>query len=378
MDAKINGYKIIAIVAVVYGLFSCTQNANSTSDPEVLAKLDAIEAQLDVLMSDIGEVQTAVGSAPIGQRRCTIEEVLAEHYSDCNPDSLPDEVAVSATYCIEQGRSGTLGAAFQIEPDIEVELGGGWPNVIWGKLTGKAKIPPVIGSPPFLVALPNELSATGETSLGRGLSICVDIPVKALDPSGIAQVHDLVRGVNVESGKYARRTGRVLNYAARRTPIANADAARDVIFDSIPFEDAEDSFDRAETAIERMIAGNFSLNSMSGTGVFGDAVFHDLASALDVPQPALDTIADPLRIFGAMQLIGQSQILSTCDLHGITPEIRQRFPALENQCDRYGVYPNISNTLNVAGRVGNMLSAIDLKSFICDNVTLSVLWSDCD
>jgi hypothetical protein len=127
-----------------------------------------------------------------------------------------------------------------------------------------------------------------------------------------------------------------------------------------------------------MIAGNFSLNSMSGTGVFGDAVFTELAGALDVPQPALDTIADPLRIFGAMQLIGQSQILSTCDLHGITPEIRARFPALENQCDRYGVYPNISNTLNVAGRVGNMLSAIDLKSFICDNVTLSVLWSDCD
>lgn len=77
-------------------------------------------------------------------------------------------------------------------------------------------------------------------------------------------MHDLVRGVNVEEGTYAGRTGRVLNFAARRTPIANADSARD-LFDNILFESAEDSFDRAETAVERLIAGNFSPTSLSGT-----------------------------------------------------------------------------------------------------------------
>src|SRR5690606_30845342 len=121
------------------------------------------------------------------------------------------------TYCINQGRAGSLGATFMLEPEIEIDIGAGWPNVIWGKMTGKATIPPIVPIGPVVIPLPNEIAAAGEMSLGRGIGICVDIPIRSLGAPEIAQVHALVRGVNVSGGKYARRTGRVLNYAAVRT-----------------------------------------------------------------------------------------------------------------------------------------------------------------
>jgi len=45
-------------------------------------------------------------------------------------------------------------------------------------------------------------AAGSAVSLGRGLNICVGIPFTALDATQLAQIHDLVRGVNETEGKY--------------------------------------------------------------------------------------------------------------------------------------------------------------------------------
>lgn len=399
MEPTINGYKLIAIVSLTYALFSCTESANSR-DPQVLAKLDVLESKIDTLIEnltavqqdlsaaqeDLSEVQVAVRSGADGERPCTVDEVISQSLAGCDPGRLPEGVSVSTTYCIQQGRVGKLGATFKLEPELEINLGAGWPNAIWGRLTGNAKLPGFLPAGPIGVPLPNEIAAGGEASLGRGLSICVDIPIQTLAAPEVGQVHALVRGVNESGGKYARRTGRVLNFAARRTPIAEANVGADVVSSKMQFQDEDDSFDIADAAIDRLINGEFApmTSGSLGTRIFQDGTFQELAGALDVPQPFRDTILDPERIFSAMRTIGQSDMATVCDDFGINAAVRARFPAIENQCDRFAIYPSISNTLEfpdrvseVRTRVFQMYTQSALHDFICENVSLSVLFNEC-
>lgn len=380
MNNAINqGYKLIAVLCLSYSLFSCSDSVQSHADPQVLAKLDALEMKIDTLTASLATVQTAVRAVPAGDRPCTIREVIDQTYTDCDPAKVPEGVSTASSYCINQGRSGQLGGVYKLEPEIRTELGGGWPNAIWGKITGHIKFPVAVGPVP----LPNEVSAGGAMSLGRGLNICVGIPFEALDAGQVAQIHDLVRGVNENQGKYYRRTGRVINYAARRTPIAQANIAASDNFSKPYFEDADDSFDIADAAIESLINGDFQAGG-NGPLLFSDPIFTDLAASLDLPLPAIDTINDPERIFGALQTIGQSNIATTCDVMGITAGSRARSPALANQCDRFGLYPNINNSLNamdfiadVRSRVNLMYTASGLRSFMCDNIALAVFTPNC-
>jgi hypothetical protein len=346
---------------------------HSHTDSEILERLDTLQATVDALTTNMTQVHTAVRAAPIGQRACTVQEVIDQNLTDCDATLMPDGVATSTTFCIDQRRSGQLGTSFKIEPGIEVEIGGGWPNAIWGKLTGKAIIPPVIPVGAVPIPLPNELHASGDMSLGRGLSICVDVPISTLEPDQIAQIHDLVRGVN-DGGKYVRRTGRVLNYAAVRTPVASRTFSAANAYDSGKpmFEGADDSFDIADAAVDRLIDGEF-LQPQNGLMLFQDPVFQDLIGALDVPTPAIDIINDPDRVLGIFNTIGQSNIANTCQTMGITDESRARFPALANQCDRFGIYPNISRSLNSANTLVNVQSSLSsLRTWMCDNISLGL------
>lgn len=380
MNNVINkGYKLIAVLCVSYTLFSCADSAQSQADPQVLAKLDVLEAKIDALTASMTEVQTAVRGAPGSDRPCTIQEVIDEDYTNCDQDKVPDGVSTASSYCINQGRSGQLGGGFKLEPEGRTELGGGWPNAIWGKITGHIKFPVAIGNIP----LPNEITAGGNVSLGRGLNICVGIPFTALDTAQVAQIHDLVRGVNETEGKYYRRTGRVINYAARRTPIAEAGLAANDYHAKPYFEDADDSFDIADAAMESLIDGNFQVGG-NGALLFSDPVFQDLIASLEVPLPAVDTINDPERIFEMFKTIGQSNIATTCDVMGITAGSRARSPALDNQCARFGLYPNINNSLNaldfvadVRTRVNSMYTASGLRGFMCNNIALAVFSPNC-
>lgn len=377
-----SGYKAIAIVSLSYALFSCADSVESHSDPVVLAELNALQQQIETLSARLGEVYTAVSAEPDGTRACSIQEVIDQTFADCDPSRVPDGVSTATTYCIQQNRAGALGAVFKVEPEGVGELGAGWPNAIWGKITGRVKFPAAITLGPVPVPIPNELTAGGQMSLGRGLSLCVDIPVDALDADQVAQVHDLVRGVN-DGGKYSRRMGRVLDYAARRTPIASAGAVY-VDGTSKPyFTDDDDSFDVADAAIERLIDGDFQIGQ-EGARLFGDPVFQDLVTSLDAPAPLADTVADPERVFGILKTIGQANIASTCQEMGISAESQARFPALANQCARFGIYPNINAALDAAEFVGNirtrvnaMYTASALKNFMCSNIALAAFAPEC-
>jgi hypothetical protein len=374
------GYKFIAIVSLSYALFSCSSTVESQSNSELLAKLNAIEAKIDTLTGKVDAVQTTVltTSAPAG--KCSLQEVIDQNYANCDPGMIPEDVAATTTYCIAQERSGEIGAQYAVGLNTDIDLGAGWPNVVWGKVTAKLETP--VPSP-LAVPYPNEVAASGSMSLGRGLEICVDIPIVELEPDQIAQIHDLVRGVNEGQGTYSRRTGRLLNYAARRTPIAVVSKASVSANSKVATEDADNAFDVADAAIEKLLAGDFQPIS-SGSQMFSDPVFQDLVSALELPTPVVDTIFDPERTFDALKIIRQSEMADVCNTMGISATSVARSPALANQCARFGIYPNIQAQWDAAGfvrqardRVNQMYTASGIRSFMCGNIALAIFSPDC-
>jgi hypothetical protein len=377
MISATTGYKFVAIVSLSYALFSCTHPVESQSNSELLAKLDEMDAKIDALGGSMTQVQSAVVTNP---GACTIQEVIDQNFANCDAAKIPQEVAATTTYCIEQGRSGEIGAEYALGFNTEIDIGAGWPNVVWGKLVGHLTTPV-----PGVVAVPwpTEVAASGGMSLGRGMSLCVDIPITALEADQITQIHDLVRGVNEGLGKYSRRTGRLLNYAARRTPIAVVNKASMGANEKFMPEDADDAFDIADAAMDRLIDGEFQPLS-SGSMIFADPVFQDLFSSLEIPTPVADTILDPEGVFESLTTIGQSNIANACNTMGISASSRARSPALANQCARFGLYPNVTAQWEVAewvqqarDRVNLMYTSSSLRTFMCSNIALAIFTPDC-
>lgn len=384
MDTINTGYKLIAIASLTYALYSCSSTVESQSNSDLLVKLNAIEAKIDALSGTVDEVQTTVLNTTAPAGTCSVQEVIDQNYANCDPALIPDDVAATTTYCIAQERSGEIGAEWGLALNTDYDLGAGWPNVFWGKISAKLEHPiPSALAVPF----PTEVAAGGSMSLGRGLEICVDVPIVALDAAQVAQIHDLVRGVNEGQGTYSRRTGRLLNYAARRTPIAVASAvsgkASPGISGKIAYEDADDAFDIADAAIERLLGGDFQPIA-NGSVMFSDPIFQDLSSSLELPSPVADTILDPERVFEALKIIRQSEMSTVCNTMGISASSVARSPALSNQCARFGVYPAAQLQWDAAGlvqqardRVNQMYTASGIRSFMCSNIALAVFSPDC-
>ena len=119
-------------------------------------------------------------------------------------------------------------------------------------------------------------------------------------------------------------------------------------------------------------------NKEFGSNVFGDPIFLDLASSLDLPKYMLDLIEDPLN---PMQGIAPlSNLSSACADGGITSDIRNRFPGIENLCANLEGLPSFGTIKSAFNRVPNLPTAAqvrsEVKTVICNNATLSVL-SNC-
>lgn len=382
------GYKAIAVVSFVVAVLSCESNSNSVAaDPEVLARLDTIDQTLATLQASVDTMQTSVTNVqaavapPGGTRQCTLEEFIDNTLPDgtCDKSQFPEGVGVSTTYCIDQGWGLELGGAYKLEANYDVDAGAGWPNVLWGKITGKAKTA-MFGT--TVGVWPSEIAAGASTGLGRGLSICVDVPLEPT-PEQVSMIRDLVLGVNEQDGTYSRRTNRLLNYAARRTPVAVATPFPNQLNQvggmsamAMAPEDDDKAFDVVDDAIERFVSGQFN-RPQNAVSLFQDPVFTDLASALELPSQIREGIADPARVFDVLRPINASNITATCDTMGFDAGLRARFPNLDTQCLRLAQLPNYAAHKAITTRLGSMYTASGLRNFICSNVTLAVLAPSC-
>ncbi|HJR71121.1 MAG TPA: hypothetical protein VKA43_13850 [Gammaproteobacteria bacterium] len=372
-------YKLVALVSVSAAIYSCNSPADSQRGQSMPEQLQAIQEAIEQLRTEVAEIDTKIAAS----EGCSTEAFLANL---CASGELPDDVGVSTTYCVSQGRGLELGATYAIEPGGEIELGGGWPNVVWAKVSPKVGVP-IFAPTPLPIPLPTEFAGGGSTEIGQGLEICVDVP---LEPTGSQRqlIGDLIRGVNIETGiqaKYHRRTNRLLNYAARRTPIAEAQinipgALKIQASIAQSQEDSDDAFDIADEAVEQFMSNGFQPQARA-IDVLNDPIFTSLAASLDLPASLADTIRDPQHVLDALQSVTPA---SACVRVGLDNTVRSRFPGVDGLCDRIEALPDdvqvramAERVTTTTSRVLNMFTTSGLRDFMCGNIALAVLAPDC-
>ena len=370
MNDANTGYKIIALLTVAFAIYSCTSPAIPQSDRSAGGGIEQLQASIASLQTQVETLSAEIKGCP------------TQDFVDGKCSELPKGAGMTATFCRNQGSGLQLGAAYEIDNKVKADFGAGWPEVVWGDILAQIKVPATY--------LPSKLSGAGSATIGRNINVCVNVPM-APTATQESQLKDLVKGVNVQSGsqaKYMRRADRVLNYAARRTPIATANKASFGAFKPIfaatatatTSPESDDAFDVADNAVAEFMADGFQPTNRAA-GVLADPIFQDLAQSLDLPQQLKTLIADPQQVFDSLKQVTKT---TACASYGIDATLRSRHPVADDLCNRIEALPGdaevravASRVYGTAVRVNSMLTGTGLRNFICNNVSLRVLFNDC-
>jgi hypothetical protein len=359
------GYKLIAMTAVFGAMYSCSSPSNSQNDGvSTTAALGALQASIAALTEEVNALRAEVAGLETRSEACSTETFLA---GGCALGALPDDVGMTATFCFSHGVGIDLSAKYGVETALEIEGGAGWPNVGWAEATGKVSFPG---------GLPSEVAGQAAAGLGRAVDLCLDLPFQP-DEAQRAMLADLVRGVNIENGlqaKYTRRANRLLSYAAARIPgdLNPSAAGRSA-------EQADDSFDVADDAMDRFLADGLQPRTLAAD-MMSDPIFRDLAASVDLPGPVAAVIDDPQQMLSTLRAVTPA---TACNSFGLDPTARARFGAINNLCNGIEALPADAMLKQIGSRLTTMQNAVDaiytgseLRNFICNNVTLSFL-SNC-
>lgn len=350
-------------------------NCNGLGATEcMLAKLDRIERRMG----------------------CPLEDYIA---GTC-PYSPAD---TTATFCISQGREGGIDAEFGAEFNADADLGGGWPNAIWGKLAANAELPVLAPLGPVLVPIPTEVNITGTASLGRNFNICIEVPLTAfaqttgLERNSDAEiidriVHGINQSVNLDKSKFQRRLGRLANYSIVRVPGTNrfgdGQAQTGIVSQAhtsdlamMMDDDGESEFDLVEDAIERLMTGNFQIPDEGGPlALLKSPIVGDLRSVLEIPSPVQQVLDDPDMILAKVFELGLpstgANSLATggfCGRFSINEELQTRFESIGNFCALFSQLPTFAQTTGIfntvaiiRGIVNSLPSLGEIKAAACD------------
>ena len=297
--------------------------------PEVLQQLAALHGKVDNLDGKVTGIDTKVDGIALVVAMI-LEELLA------------DAPSTSATFCISQGRALELGVGWAAELKGEVDGGIGWGLVAKLKLVAAPSFPLVLSPPPIppllpvLVPVPTEAGIGFAGGIGRGLDICIELPLE-LSPEDQKLLEEVARDINEppdggvgQKGKFQRRARRILNYAALRVQGGAA------------------LFDRADAAADKLLDnGLFHLPSTGKELSEGLDVFQkeenivELLATLDIPVEVRNFMANPEQVFDGLPNLADgvdangdvaNGVDLTCADLGISSNLRARNANLNSLC----------------------------------------------
>ena len=317
-----------------------------------------------------------------------------EDYLDATCPYSPADT--TATFCISQGREGGIGADWGVIPYMEGELGAGWPNVGWGKLTAKVENPLFIPKTP--IPIPTNLSIGGSASLGRNFDICIEVPLAAAEhAAGINSIPDaevidrIVRQINepptdgrASRSKFQRRLGRLANYAIFRVPGTNRFGAAVAQENTgelarIMSDDGESEFDSVEQSLDQLMSGDWEIPENGGP-LGKSPVVDELRTVLEVPDPVQQLIDDPDiilgRIFEIGGLAGSASVntasgrltggSAVCNAFGFNEKLQEDFTSIKSFCGMFGSLPTFLQTTGIFSLVAGLPNLDEIKAAACE------------
>ena len=332
----------ILVTGMMLGSFSVVSCTPSYADNEnrklnlILERLDAIDAQLAAT-----NVQLVTQSAQLTQA--------------AGPSA-------TASFCISQGRGLELGAGYGVASYVDAEVGAGWPQILWANAKGKIEAPNGI--------FPTQISVGIAGSHGRGMDICVDVPVM-LTPEDQARLTQIESDINVKTGngffaqgKFQRRAGRIINYAAVRVPGNQRTAllqrkmqltGQFAIAQSD--EEAEIEFDRVDDAGELLLDSGLSAGSQ-GFSLFGDGKIRELLATMELPVGVSNVLNEPEQILENLPDLKGGKGPVTCAELGISADIRTRRPRVDALCNRLTDLPDFDRATNAIDAANDMFEGL--------------------
>jgi len=283
------------------------------------------------------------GSGNIQDRLDGIEMMLEEIREQLPP-------SVTASFCMSQQRAIDLGLKYAAGLPLTAALGVGYDAIgPVAEVTFQPFIPGWI-APPVPLFLPNEVAVGLGTAHGRGMEICVDLPVE-LGPRDTELLMELAADIQNSKeddtgrgaqdypnrGKFQRRAHRVLNYAKRRVP-----GIQSRLDSEDPMEPDDDASSREFDRMDRSVTNLQGLGlrpeiATDGLGVFRDANVTDFASSFDETKELGDFMNDPEQIFSSLPDRPLNSL--TCTDLGVAG-LRSRVPQLARLCEELELLPS--------------------------------------
>jgi hypothetical protein len=241
--------------------------------------------------------------------------------------------------------------AVGVEGELELGVGEEATPAI-AELKGDASFPLVLPPPLLPIPIPTEVALDLGTSHGRGMEICVDLPVE-LGPRDEGLLMELATDINGHGlldrgardfpnrGKFQRRAHRVLNYAKRRVPGIQSRLNSEESLES-DADAPDDEFDVMDRSIRNLRGWGLEA-SANGTGVFRDANVAGFVAAFDEAKDLRDFMNDPDQIFSGLP-DQPLRSISCLDL-GVT-DLRSRIPRLDALCDELALLPSFDVITN--------------------------------
>jgi len=208
-------------IPAVLGEIAALQQQVADNQAELLRRLDAIEARMAANHAESLARFTAVDDAVADVDADLFTH--AEAMMPCTPqrwrEGKCDILEVEATVCFNVGLGAELGAAFSIEPGMQISLGGSWHEVPKVEFSGGVEtqlaIVPPLPLPPIPIVFP-DLTAGASVGADGGVEVCIanlTIPLdrKASTDGADTFIDHLVTALEAQSGTIADRLSEILD-----------------------------------------------------------------------------------------------------------------------------------------------------------------------
>lgn len=359
--------KKVVLVAAVISIFGISEArpANGTGGiPAVLAKLEQISAQIDDNQKAIKTLQGDLAVLESNTVVCTLDRFINDECGDYN-----QPFDLSVTLCGNSAANAGAAADFQINNTNEFHIGVGFAEVLDVALVRNVEFPGVPGAAlvnPGLVVygvpFPN-LQAGVDASAGIGVDGCIEIPVPIRDIPR-EQIIALMERWQAEGAALQQSMMSAyerLNLAPSRI---NAGLAGLQVVQSQTLSEAMDSHLNDPIEI-------FSRGTSHGNLIESLPIGQNMQRVLDQPELLMQALSQD------MERPNLANAAATCQgFDSFDAPLLLRKPVI-NMCSPLADVPNFNQITDALNRIRDLPTATRVKDLICDNVTLSLLFTDC-
>jgi len=338
-------------------------NRGTGGIPAVLTRLDEISAQIERNQQEIQALQETVEDLESNTVPCTLDRFINDECGDYN-----QPFDLSITLCANSGANAGAAADFQINNTNEFHLGIGFAEILDVALVRNVEFPGIpgaalAGAAVYGLPFPN-LQAGVDASVGVGVEGCIEIPVLIRDVPRDEIIALMQRWQTEASSMH-----QTMRSAANRLDLApsRADVGLAAL-EVVQSRSLSESMDSNLTDPIRM----FSRDTSHGNLIEALPIGSKIQEVLDKPEMLVESLSQNLP---RATLANASD---TCaDLSGPNaPDLIRE--ATQNMCAPLLEVPDFKKITNALNRIEDLPTAQRVKALICDNVTLRVLFSDCD